>query len=190
MEFLLRLCCKPVLTKNNEIDSGELFDIQKSADNTLCMLSTSVPELEPTLWHLLMQCFLGPAYDEAIVVLLRCLTHLASRKNTSEICDAAFVRSLTLLAMPLPGFRGTFLLNFLKNIRPCNVDRYKAVWDSKIPQLVKYLEQNYDNFHQLEWQDLIFDFLSILLEAVKDQKFNESLILTARKQLEMYNNNR
>ncbi|RZC37257.1 hypothetical protein BDFB_008476, partial [Asbolus verrucosus] len=190
MEFLLRLCCKPILIKNNEIDSGELFDIQKSADNTLCMLSTSVPDLESTLWQLLMQCFLGPAYDDAIVVLLRCLTHLASRKTTAEICDGAFIRCVTLLAMPLPGFRGTFLLNFLKNIRPCSVDGYKTVWDSKIPQLLKYLEQNYDNFHQLEWQDLVFDFLSILLETIQDQKFNESLISTARKQLDMYNNNR
>ncbi|EFA03008.2 maestro heat-like repeat-containing protein family member 1 [Tribolium castaneum] len=190
MEFLLKLCCKPANLKNNEIDGGELFDIQKSADNTLCMLSTSVPELESTLWSLLMQCFLGPSYDDAVVVLLRCLTHLASRKTTTEVCEGAFVRCVTLLAMPLPGFRGTFLLNFLKNIRPCDVERYKSVWDLKIPQLVKYLEQNYDNFNHLEWQDLVFDFLSILLESIKDQKFNETLILTARKQLEMYNNNR
>lgn len=187
MEFLLKLCCKPILLKPNEIDSNELFDIQKSADNTLCMLSTSIPELESTLWRLLMQCFLGPTYDDAVVVLLRCLTHLASRKPSLEVCDAAFIRCLTLLATPLPGFRGTFLLNFLKNIKPCAVDRYKQVWDTKIPQLLKYLEQNYDNFNQEEWQDLVFDFLGIMLDTIKDQPCNEALILIARKQLTMYN---
>lgn len=190
MEFILKMCCKQVLPKNSDVDAQELQDIQRSADNTLYMLSTSVPELENTLWDLFIRCFLGPAYDDGLIILLRCLTHLASKKEKPKSSEAAFVRCLALLANPLPSFRGTYILNFLKNIKPCDVDSYNTVWDSKIPQLLKYLEQNYDNFNTLEWQDLIFDFLTILLENVKNESFNEILVFKARKQLEIYNDNR
>ncbi|KAJ8916184.1 hypothetical protein NQ315_016323 [Exocentrus adspersus] len=188
MEFILKMCCKQVLPKTPDVDSQELQDIQKSADNTLYMLSTSVPDLENTLWDLFIRCFLGPAYDDAVIILLRCLTHLASKKEKSS--EAAFVRCLGLLANPLPSFKGTYILNFLKNIRPCDVDSYKTAWDSKIPQLLKYLEQNYDSFNPLEWQDLIFDFLTILLENVKSEAFNEIVVFNARKQLDVYSENR
>lgn len=177
------------MPKNCDVDAQELQDIQRSADNTLYMLSTSVSELENVLWCLFIQSFLSSAFDEALVILLRCLTHLASKKPTKS-SEAAFVRCLALLANPLPGFRGTYILNFLKNIRPCDIDTYKTVWDCKIPQLLKYLEQNYDNFNPLEWQDLMFDFIIILLENIGNESFNEILVFTTRTQLEMYSDNR
>lgn len=190
MEFVLKMCCKQILPKNIEIDNQELQNIQKSADNTLYMLSTSVPELEVVLWELLLKCFLASTYDDAIVILLRCLTHLASKKDKTESCEVAFVRCLALLANPLPNFRGCYILNFLKNIKPCNVDSYKSVWEGKLPQLIKYLEQNYESFNTLEWNDLLFDFLNILLETVNNESFVEIVVFKARKQLEIYNNTR
>lgn len=191
MDFVLKMCCKQVLPKTVEIDPQELENIQKSADNTLYMLSTSVPELEPILWELLLKRLLGSNYDDAIVIILRCLTHLASKKDSndsSNTCEVAFVRCLALLANPLPDFRGCYILNFLKNIRPCNIKTYRSVWDVKIPQLVKYLEQNYENFNMSEWQDLLYDFLNILLDTVGNASFNEIIVFKARKQLEIYNN--
>lgn len=193
MDFVLKMCCKQTLPKNVEIDSQELENIQKSADNTLYMLSTSVPELEIVLWDLLLKRLLGSTCDEAIVIILRCLTHLASKRDqndTNNCSEVAFVKCLALLANPLPDFRGCYILNFLKNIRPCNIKVYRSVWDTKIPQLVKYLEQNYENFNTLEWRDLLFDFLNILLETVNNESFNEIIVFKARKQLDMYNNGR
>ncbi|XP_045471667.1 maestro heat-like repeat-containing protein family member 1 [Harmonia axyridis] len=187
MEFILKLCCSHNVQKNNDIDLQELDDLQRSADNTLCMLSTSVVELEETLWNLLMKSFLSPNYDNAIVVILRCLTHLAARKESPPICEGAFVRCMVLLAIPLPGFRGTFILNFFKQMSPCKLKNHEAVWDSKIPQLMKYLEQNYDNFNDNEWQDLVFDFFNLLLDAISDEKCFQSLLNTARDQLLLYN---
>uniref|UniRef100_V5GXH5 HEAT repeat-containing protein 7A n=1 Tax=Anoplophora glabripennis TaxID=217634 RepID=V5GXH5_ANOGL len=190
IEFILKMCCRQVLPKNCDVEAQELQDIQRSADNTLYMLSTSVPELEDILWGLFIRSFLGIAFDDALIILLRCLTHLASKKEKTKSSEAAFVRCLALLANPLPSFRGTYIINFLKNIRPCDVDSYKTVWDTKIPQLLKYLEQNYDNFNPLEWQDLIFDFVTILLENVKNESFNEILVFKAKGQLETYSDNR
>lgn len=191
MDFVLKMCCKQILPKNVEIDLQELENIQKSSDNTLYMLSTSVPELENVLWDILLKRLLGSTYDDAVVIILRCLTHLASKReqdDSSPSCEVAFVRCLALLANPLPEFRGCYILNFLKNIRPCNIKSYRPVWDTKIPQLIKYLEQNYENFNALEWQDLLFDFLNILLESVNNESFNEIIVFKARKQLEIYNN--
>lgn len=191
MDFVLKMCCKQILPKNIEVDPQELENIQKSADNTLYMLSTSVPELETILWDLLLKRLVGSSCDDAIVIILRCLTHLASKReqaDPSNCCEVAFVKCLALLVNPLPEFRGCYILNLLKNIRPCNIKAYRSVWDTKIPQLVKYLEQNYEHFNTLEWQDLLFDFLNILLETVNNESFNEIIVFKARKQLEMYSN--
>nr|CAI5839463.1 unnamed protein product [Callosobruchus analis] len=151
--YLIKMCCKQAVPKNSDIDLHELQNIQKSSDNTMYMLITSIPELEGILWDLLLKSFLGSSFDDAVVIILRCLTHLASKKEKIESCEVAFVRCLALLSDPLPAS---------ENIKPCNMDSYKSVWDAKIPQLIKYLDQNYENFNNIEWQDLLFDFLSIL----------------------------
>lgn len=187
MEFILKLCCKPTSNKHSDIDSQELWDIQKSADNTLYMLSTSITGLQDILWDLLLSCFLGHSYDDACIVLLRCLTHLASRKTDMENCEAIFIRCLALLVKPLAEFKGTFVLNFLKHVKLCKSVSYKSVFDSKIPQLLNYLEQNYDNFNESEWQDLILNFFTLVLEALKEPTFNETLVFKAKQQLLCYN---
>lgn len=190
LEFILKMCCKQTLPKNTDISIEELQDIQTSADNALFVLATSVPELEDTLWHLLLKCFLNTCYDDAIVVLLRCLTYLASKKKSTDRCEAAFVRCMVLLSNPLPSLRGTFILNLLRNITPCDVGSYKSVWDMKLPHLSKYLDQNYDGFNAVEWQELLFDFVNLLLENVDNGAFNEIILMSAQKQLELYNNMR
>ncbi|CAG9771935.1 unnamed protein product [Ceutorhynchus assimilis] len=188
LEFILKMSCRQLLPKNSDISLEELKDIQTSADNALYVLTTSVPELEATLWGLLLKCLLNTKYDEAIVILLRCLTYLASKKLQTQNSEAAFVRCMVLLSNPLPALRGTFLLNFLRNISPCNGFAYKPVWEVKLPQLSKYLDQNYDGFNVVEWQDLMFDFLNLLLENVKDDGLNQNMLAKAHQQLELYNN--
>ncbi|XP_076271212.1 maestro heat like repeat family protein c11.1 isoform X2 [Rhynchophorus ferrugineus] len=190
LEFILKMCCKQLPTKNVDIEEHELQDIQKSADNALYMLTTSIPELEDTLWQLLLNCFLSSVYDNAIVILLRCLTYLASKKESTLNCEAAFVRCMILLSNPLPSLRGTYILNFLRNINPYSSPTYKSVWDVKLPQLLKYLEQNYDSLNLVEWQDLLFNFVNLLLETVKNEAFNEILLAKAKEQLALYNNAR
>lgn len=190
MEFILKLCCRQTIPRNNEIDPQELWDIQKSADNTLYMLSTSVLDLQDTLWDLLLRCFLNHSYDDAKIVLLRCLTHLASKKTTMENCEAVFVRCLALLVRPLADFKGNFVLNFLKHVKLCKSGAYKTVFEAKVPQLLNYLEQNYDSLNDAEWQDLVLDFFTLVVETVKDDRFNEGLIQKAKEQLSYYNSNR
>lgn len=178
------MCCKPSL--NKEGDFGEVSDLQITADNTLYMLTTSVKELEASLWDLLLKCLFLTEFYEATIIILRCLTHLASRKVQTGPCEGAFIRCLALLAQPLPNFTGTFALNFLRNIRLCDDDATQTVWEGKIPPLLKYLEQNYDNFNSKEWEDLIFDFLSLLSETITDESFKERLVMKIKEQLPLY----
>jgi len=188
MLFIIKLCRRQIIGK--EADFHDISELQMTADNTLYMLTTSVKDLESSLWNLLLDCLLSQEYNEASIIILRCLTHMASRKKEISTCEEAFVRCITLLAQPLPSFKGNFVLNFLKTIRPCEKDAYRSVWDQKVTHLLKYLEQNYDCFNEKEWEDLIFDFLSLLIESVKDEVFNESLISIIRKQLLLYTGRR
>lgn len=144
MEFIVTLCAKQIGKEQNQ----DMQELKQTADNTLYLLSTSVPVLESTLWALLLQCFLSPEYEEANVILLRCLTYLASKGLAKEPSEAAFVRSLICLTKPTTNFKGTFALNFLRNIKPCSNEEYKPVWDTQIPHLSKYLEQNYDALNE------------------------------------------
>lgn len=194
LEVIIRMCRKQTGLKSNEINVEELNDIRLSAENTLFMLSTSVPELEANLWVLLMDSYLDTEYDEILVILLRCLTYLASKRE-SECCEEAFIRSLVLLSFPVSenSFRETFVLNFLKNLRVSKSEGYKSVWETKIMQLNKYINQNYENLtvNELdEWHDLLFDFFNLILDAVGDEMFNRTLIEKAGRQLKVYSNNR
>lgn len=192
LEVILKMCRKQIMIKTNEVHADELNDIRLSAENTLYMLSTSVQELDQNLWNLLMDSYLNINNDEITVILLRCLTHLASKREVNG-CEEAFLKSLILLSCPVPSCRETFILNFLKNIKIYNNDAYKTVWDTKIPQLNKYVNQNYDNLttNDLnEWHDLLYDFFTLTLDAVNDETFNKLLIEKATRQLKLYSTTR
>ncbi|XP_017784468.1 PREDICTED: maestro heat-like repeat-containing protein family member 1 [Nicrophorus vespilloides] len=187
LKFIVSLCCKQHIY--SPTDQQEITETKQVADNTLYMLSTSVKELECVLWDLLLKCLLAAEYSDACVVLLRCLTHLASRKvSGGQSSDAAFVRCLALLARPLDNFRGNFIINFLRNVKLLDSEPFNVIWESRLPHLLKYLEQNYDSFNVKEWEDLLFDFLTTLLEAANDIKFEESLVTCIKDQLPLYVN--
>lgn len=168
MEYIVKLCTKQTIGK--ETNTQELFELKQTAENTLYMLSTSIPELETILWNLLLRCFLSAEYEEASIILLRCLTHLASKGCSHEANQAAFVRCLICLVRPLPCFKGTYALNFLRNIKPCVSEEFRPVWDSKIPQLLKYLEQNYDTLNEKVINIETINFLIVFFDYVRNGK--------------------
>lgn len=59
------------------------------------------------------------------------------------------------------------------------------MWDTKIPQLTKYLEQNFDNLNIAEWEDLILKFL-ILLSQSGDDALNETIVQTGMERTNLY----
>lgn len=185
MDFILKLSCKQVVPKGLEVNSQNMWDLQKSADTTLLMLSTSVSTLETVLWDILLKCFITHRYEEAVVTVLKCLTHLASKRAVIDNDEAIVIRCFALLSNPLADFRGTLVLNFLKNLKLSKT----AILENKIMQLTNYLEQNYDNFNQNEWQDFLLGFLGRILENQDAPNYCQLLIEKTKEQLQLYNTN-
>lgn len=48
------------------------------------------------------------------------------------------------------------------------------------------MEQNYENFNYKEWEDLIFDFLTLIIQSIKNKKFCEIFVKESKKQLPLY----
>lgn len=115
--FIVRLCCSSQTLGKGAPDLQDHLDLQRTADNTLYMLSTSIIPLQDVLWNMLLKCFLSNEYADASIILLRCLSNLASHKSAAGTYELAFVHCLALLGQPIPDFRGTFVLSFLRNIR-------------------------------------------------------------------------
>lgn len=185
LEFIVRLCCKSC-NMIKESEQQDYLELQQSADNMIYMLCTSIKELERPLWDLLLQCFLSLEYTDATITILKCLGYIASKENIQENNISAFIRCLSLLSQPLLLFQGNYVLNFMKNIRVTVESSVKPVWDMKIQHLLKYLESNYENFNEKEWNEMIFDFLTLSLQIVKDVNYKNDLISKIKEQLLLY----
>lgn len=188
IEFILKLCCKQTFIRNIEINSEDLQDLQKSAGTTLHMLTTSLPALHDILWKVLLKCFICHMYEEAYIVILRCLTTLASKQNyIRDRNEEILTRCLALLSNPLVDLRGMYVMKFLRNIKLNEDALWKtSVLENKLTQLENYLDQNHENFNQNEWQDLVLDFLAVIVDNSKEVNYCEVVIKKMEEQLDYY----
>lgn len=184
VEFIIKLSQLQSTVKETVLN--ELTDLRSAADNALFMLCTSVPDLETILWHLLAKCFLSPEYIGAQMIILRCLTHLASKAKYKEYGDGIFVRCLVMLACPVNEFRGTYVLNFLRHTTMFEKEATKSVWTLKTTQLLKYLESNYDVLNEKEWELMLLDILNDLIKMEDDEGLSLTLVTKMREQLAFF----
>lgn len=188
IEFILKLCCKQTTVRNTEVTADDLHDLQKSAGTTLHMLSTSLPALHDVLWKVLLRSFISHTYEEAYIVILRCLTNLASKQDyIKDRNEEILTRCLALLSNPLTDFRGTHVMKFLRYIKLNDGALWKtSVLENKLGQLHNYLDQNHENFNQNEWQDLVLDFLAVVVDNSKEVNYCEVVIKKIEEQLDYY----
>lgn len=206
ISFIIKLCCTPnaVNAKGvQDLDSTEWFEMIRTCDNSLFLLTSTVIELENTLWKLFLESLLNKDYNEACCVLLRCLTNLALRKkealkigsdigpNLSNIpsSETIFARCITMLSSPLNANRGTYILNFLRNYVLHVHKHLQALWDLQIPQLLKYLEQYTDTWDNKIWEDKVLEFLTCTIKEVDEIKWTETLASKLMEQVPLYNDN-
>ncbi|XP_068084667.1 maestro heat-like repeat-containing protein family member 1 [Anabrus simplex] len=199
IEFIVKHCC-PVASKGMESNSIREEFLQTCA-NTLYLLATTVPQVEETLWPLLLQFFLASQYTAACSDIARCLAHLASKhkeehnfaenstKNPQEIPGPYLVlgRCLALLGSPIDSNRGIYVLNFMKKYAP-NVNRHlKPLWEQRIPELVAQLEgYSQDDWQDQVWEDLVLEFVSATLSEVDEEKWTLGLGVKLMEQLPLY----
>lgn len=175
-----------------DVSIEDLYDLQKSASTTLYMLSSSLPTLQDVLWKVILKCFIGHTYEEAYIVILRCLTNLVSKSDyIKEKNEELLIRCFALLSNPLTDFRGTYVLKFLRYVRLNQNALYKtSVLENKLAQLQNYLDQNHENFNQNEWQDFVLDFLALLVDNSTEVNYCELIIKKTEEQLAYYSVNR
>lgn len=208
--FIIKLCCTPNVINPKgvqDIDSNEWYEMIRTCDNSLFLLTNAVLELENTLWKLFLDSLLNKEYTEACCTLLKCLTSLAQRKretlqigsgfdeemgpNISDLPkpESIFARCITLLSAPLNANRGTYILNFLKNYAPFINKHLQALWDSQIPQLLRYLEQNSDKWKVQMWEDRVHEFLTYTIKEVDELRWTEALASKFVEQVPLYSEN-
>lgn len=204
--FIIKLCCTPNVVNSKgmqDFDSNEWYEMIRTCDNSLYLLTNAVLELENTLWKLFLDSLLNKEYTEACCTLLKCLTSLSQRKKEtlqigSEIGpdipdlpspESIFARCITLLLTPLNANRGTYILNFLKNYSPFVHKHLQALWDVQIPQLLRFLEHNIDKWKVQLWEDRVLEFLMYTIKEVDELRWTESLAVKLMEQVPLYSEN-
>lgn len=62
-------------------NSSLLEELQGTCANTLYLLATTVPQIENTLWPVLLHCLLTSPYTPACSHIARCLVYLATKRK-------------------------------------------------------------------------------------------------------------
>jgi len=184
-----------------ELTPGKLRNM---CDNILNLATTTIPSMEPVLWPFLFEFLVSPQYTEAVPILCKCLAHLATTKRESNAPDyiidfsrevnipkppQMLVRLMVMLNEPLGrGDIGTKILNCLQSIGPIIHPRVAPMWDSAMPKLCSYIENNANSetWDGSTWEDLTLRLLSETIKIVDDEEWTQCLGEELSQQLEFY----
>ncbi|XP_066933993.1 maestro heat-like repeat-containing protein family member 1 [Clytia hemisphaerica] len=212
VEFIIRMCSlsddeKPPI-KGRE--GGEVVlpsAVRSMCINILNLMSTTIDVMEDVLWPFLLQFLLPVHFTPALMPVCKALANIAVRKwedddpkyNISYMENvnlprpqAVFARLIVIVGHPLKGGgRGIHVLNFLKtfahNISPTICE----MWETVIPKLTAYLEENAmddESWNQKSWEDLILKLLAKTLSEVNDEEWFLLIGREIGQQLPLYFN--
>ncbi|XP_046989834.1 maestro heat-like repeat-containing protein family member 1 isoform X1 [Schistocerca americana] len=186
----------------NYTDSENVLeDLSHTCASTLYLLTTTVSEVEGTLWPLLMKCYLLSEYTTACTPIARCLAHLSSKDCCEKMLSGGmgnehthkvphsfslFGRSLALLGNPSQTKRGIYILSFMKNIAKMINPHLCPLWEQKIPDLISYLKESTFEIHDQVWDELLLEFVSSTLTEVDEEKWTLEMGEQLKEQLTLY----
>eukprot|EP00795_Rhopilema_esculentum_P001016 gene1016-15340_t len=202
VEFIARQCSLAV-SSVSDAKSSDLNGLKLLCENILHLLTTTVEIMEEVLWPYLLQLLVPVQYTEASACLCKSLSFLATKKREEESADyqidfaqqvniprppAIIARLIVLAGYPHNGNgRGAPILKLLQamslNLHPAIVE----MWDTVIPKLFQYLEENsteMDNWNQKAWEDLILKTLS----EIEAEDWNLSFGRFLGEQIALYQN--
>lgn len=202
VEFIVKHCCPhPTSIVGKDLNNSSLLEeLQGTCANTLYRLATTVPQVENTLWPILLHCLLTSQYTPACSHIARCLVYLATKrkdhlnftensaKSIQEVIGPHVIlgRCLALLGCPLNSGRGVYILQFLRNY-VLNVNHHlKPLWEKKIPELVCHIDRCKGNWDERIWEDLLLQFLSETLTEVDEEKWSVGLGVKLMEQTSLY----
>lgn len=194
VEFVVRMCAlqddEKSTKRPQDGDVVTVASVKSMCQNVLHLMSTTIDVMENVLWPYLLEFLLPSHYTESLMAVCRALSIIASRKREEE--DESYMiqytvqvnvpkpqallsRLIVITGHPLKGGgRGIHILNFLKSYSPNIHPNIVEMWDTVIPKLTVYLEENsYDseNWNQKAWEDLILKLLAKTLSAVDSEEW-------------------
>lgn len=208
VEFIVRQCALSDEEKTRRPTDADAISpqaLQKMCENILFLLTTTVDVMETVLWPYLLECLIPEPYTHAMSHLCRCICHLATKKREEQAPDfnidfevktniprpaAIISRLLVMSGCALAGgVRGIHVLKLLKALSPILEPNLVEMWDTVIPKLVQYLEENSDdkeNWKQKAWEDLVLKFVSKSCDEVDSEEWLCSLGAGLAAQIPLY----
>ncbi|KFM62094.1 HEAT repeat-containing protein 7A, partial [Stegodyphus mimosarum] len=166
-------------------------------ENVMHLLTTTVEKMENVLWPNILDGLLDEGLTPAVSPICKSLTALASRKREDLGTDFAIdygvltnvtssqsllARLLVLIGQPHEGReRGFHVLKFMKVVAPAINKNLKALWDTKIPNLLQLLEGSDSlDWEQKIWENNVTEFVMDTLEEIDREewtlKFGKALV--------------
>lgn len=212
IEFIVNQCCLPndsptMSKRRSDADHVTNENLRNMCENILHLITTTIECMEPVLWPFLLEYITSEQHFQGIKAICRSLAFLAKKKMDNKAEDyiidfemqanmpkqhAIIARLLVIAGDPLVnGCRGIHILNFMKYMTPNLCPELTELWNTVIPKLVCYLEDNSDNeetWVQKNWEDLLLKMLSKSLEIINNEDWVESLGEAISQQIPMYTN--
>ena len=209
IEFIVRMCSLQEEEKGvkspADADVVTRSSLKAMCENILHLAATTVDIMENVLWPYLLECLIPVHYTPAMMALCRSLAHLAAKKREEDDPlyrldyhalvnipkpQALVSRMMVMAGHPTSGGgRGIHVLRFLLAMSPNIHPDIVELWDTVIPKLTTYLEENsYDleNWNQKAWEDLILKLLAKTLSEVDSEEWFLQLGREMGQQIPLY----
>ncbi|XP_025115241.1 maestro heat-like repeat-containing protein family member 1 isoform X3 [Pomacea canaliculata] len=196
VEFIVRQCALPddppsQGKKIADPDYPTNQELRSMCDSILQLITTTISVMESVLWPYLLELVVPEQYTIATGAVCRSLAYLAQKKREENAEDyeinfdvqanlprppQIIARLMVLCGWPQNGRnRGMHVLQLMKNLSPNLHENLVEIWDTVVPKLIGYLEENEDGWSQKNWEDLLLKLLSKSLEVVDNENWTAEL---------------
>ncbi|XP_033117617.1 maestro heat-like repeat-containing protein family member 1 isoform X2 [Anneissia japonica] len=207
VEFIVKLCVyqEPIPLKKPDPEHVSNASLRLMCENVLHLISTTIECMESVLWPYLLEFLIPPQYTTALGPICRNLASLAAKKREEQSFDymidfeertniprpaEIIARLMVLSGRPEESNnRGINTLKLMQALSPNIEASIVDLWDTIIPKLVQYLEDNLDDpdkWSQKAWEDLLLKLLSKTLDEVEDEEWVCNLGVEFGKQVSLY----
>ncbi|XP_031575321.1 maestro heat-like repeat-containing protein family member 1 [Actinia tenebrosa] len=211
LEFIIRQCARPddndEKRRPTDPDPVSSRSLRLMCSNILHLLTTTVDVMEGVLWPSLLEFLVPEPFTNAVSVLCKSLCYIAAKKREQEGDDynidfenqtnvpkppAIIARLMIMCGHPLEGGgRGIHVLKLLMALAPILQKDLVEMWDTVIPKLLQYLEENSESpesWNQKAWEDLALKLLSKSLDEVESEEWACAVGTEIGNQVVLYNN--
>lgn len=174
-------------------------------ENVMHLLTTTVDKMENVLWPTILDGLLNENLTSAVSPVCKSLTYLASKKrdelgtdfsieygNLSYVSSSQslLARLIVLIGQPNEGRgRGVNVMKLMKVIAPAINKNLKALWDSKIPPLIQFIESaDCVYWDQKAWESQITEFVINTLEEIDREEWTLKFGKALQSQFPLYSN--